>query len=235
MPSVADALAGARFHAPVSASKPTVLIAGADSRLGERILERLLGSGAYSRIHVLTSDAMRSTEKRLDAITFDEWTVRVDHVIAVIDDRDPTFAPPAPRKRTEIFSTLAIDDVPGLARRAEALGVGRFMLVTPIDPWSRPAALYAQLSNAMEAELSRLRFEALLLVRPSQQGGRRRQGHLVQRFLGLLVDTMRGLMVGKHPPMTLDGTAQAIIKAMFESPGGLTIIETERLHEVLKS
>jgi hypothetical protein len=235
MPSVADALAGAQFQAPAKAVKPTVLIAGADSRLGERILERVLGSGAYSRIHVLTADAMPSTEKRLDAVTLDEWTVRVDHVIAVVDDRDPAQASPIPRKRTEIFSALAIEDVPELARRADALGVRRFMLVTPLDPWSRPAALYAQLSNAMEAELHRLSFEALLLVRPSRQGGRRRQGHLVQRFLGLLIDTMRGMMVGKHPPMTLDSTAQAIVKALFESPAGLTIVETERLHEVLKS
>jgi hypothetical protein len=235
MPSVADALAGAQFQALAQAKRPTVLIAGADSRLGERILERLLGSGDYSRIHVLAADAMRSTESRLTALTFDEWTTRVDHVIAVIDDRDSGHAHLMPRKRTEIFSSLAIDNVPELARRAEALGVARFMLVTPTDPWSRPAAMYAQLDNVMEAELNRLRFESLLLVRPAHHDMRRRSGHFGERFLKLLLDTMKGLMAGKHPPMTLDNTAQAIVRAMFESPAGLTILETERLHELLKS
>ncbi|HYD79269.1 MAG TPA: hypothetical protein VEC06_05630 [Paucimonas sp.] len=235
MPSVADALAGARFQALAQAKRPTVLIAGADSRLGERVLARVLGSGEYSRIHVLAADAMRSTESRLLALTLDEWTERVDHVIAVIDDRDPGFSQSMPRKRTEIFSSLATDDVPQLARRAEALGVARFMLVTPTDPWSRPAALYAQLGNVMESELTRLRFEALMLVRPSHHGMRQRRGHLAQRILGMLVDTMRGMMVGKHPPMTLDHTAQVVVRAMFESRAGLTILESERLHELLKS
>jgi hypothetical protein len=235
MPSVADALAGAQFQALAPAKRPAVLIAGADSRLGERILERLLGSGEYSRIHVLASDAMRSTESRLAALTLDQWTTRVDHVIAVIDDRDPGSAHLMPRKRTEIFSSLSADDVPELARRAESLGVARFMLVTPTDPWSRPAAMYAQLANVMEAELNRLRFESLLLVRPSHHGGWQRRSHLAQRFLGLLIDTLKGLMVGKHPPMSLDKTAEAMVRAMFESPPGLTILETERLPEFLRA
>jgi hypothetical protein len=50
-----------------------------------------------------------------------------------------------------------------------------------------------------------------------------------------MADTMKGLMVGKHPPMSLDNIAQVIVQAMFESPAGLTILETERLHEFLKS
>jgi len=233
MPSVADVLAGAQFQPPAQSKRPTVLVAGASSRLGERILERLLGSGEYSSIHVLTADAMRSTESRLIALTLSEWTSRVDHVIAVIDDRDPGFAHPIPRKRTEIFSSLAIDDVPTLARHAEALGVARFMLVTPVDPWSRPAAMYAQLSNVMEAELNQRRFESLLLVRPAQHGSGQRKGQLAQRFLALLIDTMKNLMAGKHPPMSLDNTAKAIVKAIFQSPAGLSIVETERLHEFL--
>lgn len=234
MPSVNDALAGARFQAPAQAKRPTVLLAGADSRLGERILERLLGSGEYSQIYVLAVDTIRSTEKHLNAILLDDWTVCVDHVIAVINDRDPGSVHPISRKRTEIFSSLAVGDVPELARRAEALGTSRFMLVTPIDPWSRPAAMYAQLANVMEAELHRLRFETLLLVRPAQHSRRDRHGHFAQRFFGLIVDTMKSLMVGKHPPMSLDNTAQVIVRAMFESPAGLTILETERLHEFLK-
>jgi hypothetical protein len=235
MPSVADALAGAQFQAPAQAKRPSVLIAGADSRLGERILERVLGSGEYSRIHVLAADAMRSTESRLTALSFDEWTTRVDHVIAVVDDRDHGSAHLVPRKRTEIFSSLAVKDVPDLARRAEALGVVRFMLVTSTDPWSRPAAMHAQLANVMEAELTRLQFESLLLVRPAQYGMRHRSGQWRERFLRLLLDTMKGLMAGKHPPITLDKTAQAIVKAIFDSPAGLTILETERLHEILIS
>ena len=190
MPSVTDALVGSRFQAPTQAKRPTVLIAGADSRLGERILERLLGSGEYSQIYVLAADTMRSTEKHLNAILLDDWTICIDHVIAVINDRDLGRVHSISHKRTEIFSSLAVGDVLELAGRAEAHGTSRFMLVTPTDPWSTPAAVYAQLANVMEAELYRLHFEALLLVRPAQHGRGHRRGHFSQRFLGLMVDTM---------------------------------------------
>jgi hypothetical protein len=230
-----DALAGARYQVPVP-RKRSVLIAGAAGRLGERVLARLLGSGEYQRIHVLASEPMRSTESRLHALSLAQWHVPVDHVIAIVDDRDAASAVVMPYKRTEVFSSLASDEVLELAQRAESLGVARFMLVTPTDVLSQPAAVYAQLANLMEAQLHRMNFESLLLVRPSDHEIRMRRGGLGQRFWHLLVDTAAGLMVGdKHAPLSLNDTAHAVVQAMFRSGPGLTIIEIERLHQLLKT
>jgi|GEM_PF-6232187 len=239
MPSVADAIAGAQHPGQRAPKKPTVLVAGAAGRLGERILSRLLGSGDYSRIYVLANDDMRSTESRLTAVTLDHWNERVDHVIAVVEDRDAGGLAHIARKRTDIFSALEAAEVPAIAQRAESLGVARLMVVTPGDPGARPAAIYAQLANVMEADLARLQFEALLLVRPAGLGGAaaRPSGFsgLAQRFLHLLLDTARGLMVGKHPPLSLENAARAIVTAMFASAPGIHVIEPEKLHAFLKA
>ncbi len=126
MPTISDALAGARYQAPAQKLKQSVLLAGAASRLGERILARLLGSSEYQRIHVLASDAL---------------------------DRMPA-----------------------------------------------------------------------------------RGRSVAQRFWSVLVNTAAGLMVGaKHAPMSLDHTARAIVQAMYASQPGLTIIEMDHLHQILKA
>jgi hypothetical protein len=234
MPTITDALAGARYQAP-AVSQPSVLIAGAAGRLGERVLAHLLGCGKYRRIHALAAEPMRSTESRLHALTLAQWNERVDHVVAVIDDREPASPAVVSRRRTEVFCPLASGDVPELARRAEALGVARFMLVTPVNVLSQPAAIHAQPANQMEMQLHRMRFESLLLVRPSDHEIRLRRSGIGQRFWRLLVDTATGLMVGaRHAPLSLDNTARALVQALLAGGQGLTVIEMDCLHRILK-
>jgi hypothetical protein len=237
MPTITDAIAGARYQAPV-ARKPSVLVAGAASRLGERILARLLGTSHYQRIHVLASEPMRSTESRLHALSLGHWDERIDHVIAVVDDRHDAIVAATTQsgRRTDVFSPLAGKDVLALAQRAEALGVVRFMLVTPVDVLSQPAAVYAQLTNLMEMQLHGMDFESLLLARPSDHALRMRRRGLGQRFWGVLVDTAAGLMVGaRHAPLSLDDTARALVQALLSSEEGLCVIEMDRLHQILKT
>lgn len=234
-PTIADALAGARYGGAVAVETKSVLVAGAAGRLGERVLARVLGASEYSRIYVLASDAMRSTEAKLTALTQDEWTDHVDHVIAVVGEAGP-LAVSIERMRTEVFLPLPPDQVLPLARQAKAQGASRFMLVTPTDVLSQPGALYAQFSNLMETELHQLGFESLIIVRPSDHELRQRYGSFAARFVATLIDTARGLMVGlKHTPLSLEDTARAVVRAMLDSTQGLNIIETDRLHRLLKS
>lgn len=234
MPTVTDALAGARYQAPAT-SQPSVLIAGAAGRLGERVLAHLLGSGKYRRIHALASEPMRSTESRLHALTLAQWQERVDHVIAVVDDREPVSPAGVARRRTEVFCSLAGGDVLALAQRAEALRVARFMLVTPVNVLAQPAAMRAQPGDETEMQLHRMRFESLLLVRPSDHELRIRRSGIGQRFWRLLVDTAAGLMAGaRHAPLSLDNTARALVQALLAGEPGLSVIEMDQLHRILK-
>ncbi|MDB5764235.1 MAG: hypothetical protein JWQ21_3230 [Herminiimonas sp.] len=234
-PTVADALAGAQYRASTRTSHKTILIAGAAGKLGERILARVLGAPDYRRIYALASAPMASTEEKLTALTQTEWNFHVDDVIAVVGDDNKNAVLPA-RKRTEVFSSLFPGEVASLAHHAKSVGVSRFMLVTPTNVLSQPAAVYAQLANLMEAELHRIGFESLLLVRPSDHEIRQRQRGFARRLMSLVIDTATGLMVGlKHTPLSIEDTARAAVYAMQDSARGLTIIETDRLHRLLKS
>lgn len=234
-PTVADAIAGARYQVPAQSQRRSVLVAGAAGRLGERVLARVLAAPEYDRIYVLASEVMPSTEAKLTAVRESEWGCRVDHVIAVVSEQDNSAAH-SMRKRTEVFSALAAEQVVPLALQAKSLGVSRFMLVTPTNILSRPSAIYAQLANLMEAELHRIGFDALLLVRPSDQEMRQRQRGLPLRLLSLLIDTVTSLMAGaRHTPLSLEETARAAVCAMRESRSGLCIIEPEQLHQLVRS
>ncbi len=233
-PTIADALAGARYSVPVAAAAKSVLVAGAAGRLGERVLAKVLGAQEYQRIFVLASDAMRSTEAKLTALRRDAWESQVDHVIAVVSDGASNTAPLS-RKRTEIYLPLGPDQILPLARQAKEQGASRFMLVTLSDSMTRPAALHAQLGNLIEMDLHRMGFDSLIIVRPSLHEMRWRQGDIGRRLIALIVDTARGFMAGlKHAPLSLDDTARAVVWAMQDSAPGLRIIETEGLHQMLK-
>lgn len=234
-PTVADAIAGARYQAPTQTEKKSVLVAGAAGRLGERVLGRVLAAPEYDRIHVLASEVMPSTEAKLTALRESEWNYRVDHVIAVISEQVDGAALTS-RKRTEVFSALEAEQVVPLALQAKSLGVSRFMLVTPTNILLRPSAIYAQLANLMEAELHRIGFDALLLVRPSDHEMRQRQKGLPLRMLSLLIDTVTSLMAGTgHTPLSVEETARAAVRAMQDNRHGLCILEPEQLHQIVRS
>jgi uncharacterized protein YbjT (DUF2867 family) len=232
--TVADALAGARYQAPRRSRHKTVLIAGASGRLGERILAQALAAQHYQRIYVLTSDAMPSTEAKLTALRQADWTETVDDVIAVVGEHDQV-GMRSTSGRTGIFSTLTADQLMPLAFHAKSLGVARFMLVTPTNILLQPSAVYSQLSNLMEADLHQVGFEALLLVRPSDHEIRQRHKDLPARVLGLLIDTVTGLMAGaKHSPLSIENIARAAVRALQDSGPGLSIIEPDRLRQLIK-
>jgi hypothetical protein len=236
VPTVADALAGARYQPPVQSSRKSVLLAGAASRLGERILAQLLAAHEYERIYVLASEQIRSSEGKLVVLPQYDWNIHVDHVIAVVNESNHEPVVYA-RKRTEIFSSLGPNDILPIAQQAKALSASRFMLVTPINVLSQPTAVYAQLANLMEVELHHIGFESLLLVRPSDHEIRQHRQNIGQRLLHLLVSTATGLMVGlKYTPLSAERTAQAVVKAMLDADlAGLTILEPERLHQLLQA
>lgn len=232
-PTVADALAGARY-APASAAGKTALVAGASSRLGERILARLLSSPAYRRVYVLAANPMPSSEPKLTALPAAEWDVPIDDVIAVVDAAAGGPALSA-RQRSAVFTGLPLQELMPLARSARLKGTSRFMAVTPINVLAQPAALYGGLANLMETELHQLDFAALFLVRPSDRELRSRRRGIVKRLTGMLIDTAGSLMAGKrHAPLSIDDSARAIVRALQEESGRkLTIIETDHLHGLL--
>lgn len=233
-PSVADALAGARYQPPVADAAKTVLLAGAAGRLGERILVRLLGTAEYRQVHVMAEDTLPSTEPKLAPLTVSQWSHPVDHVIAVVSE-DAVVEQQGLRKRTEIYSSLPPSAILPLARQAANLGVRRFVLVTPTDVLFQPAAVYAQLANLMEVELHRIGFESLLLVRPSGNEVRRRHGNMGERLFHMLLNVAAGLMVGaRHAPLSLDRTARAVVQAMLDAKPGTSIIEHEHLHQLCR-
>lgn len=233
-PTIADVFAGAQYGLPAKTQRRRkVLLVGAASRLGERVLSRLLASSQYERIYVLTQDTLASTETKLCPMSISAWTHQIDDVIAVVSST-ATGATTLPRKRTEIYSSLAPNAVLAFATQAKAHGVTRFMLITPTDILTQPAAIYAQLANVMEVELHHIGFESLVVVRPSDYEIRQRNAGFGARYWNILLNTMTGLMVGKrHIPLSLEQTASAVVQAMLESDSGLRIIEADRLRMLL--
>lgn len=241
MASLQQALAGAQFTPPAAGQTArSVLLAGAAGRLGERILARLLGDMAYQTIHVLADIPLASTERKLRAVALPDWNFPVHDLVAVVSEPDAGAGTPGAGlarhgTRTGVYSPLHAGQLPDLARRARQLGVRRLMLVTPVDVLGQPSALHARIATLAEVELHQLGFESLILVRPGDHALRRQRRGLPSKVLGLLLDTVTGLMVGlRHAPLSVDDIARSAVDALAEEGEGLRILESDSLQERLR-
>jgi hypothetical protein len=206
-----------------AAPRRTALVLGAGGRLGERVLDQVLGQEAYERVFVWARQVVNGTVLKLLAVE-DPGALHVDDVYCVVGREGGS-------ARTDVFHTVAEHEILALARTVLAAGAKRFVMLTPVSAFSQPAAMYRQLQNVEELELAALPFDSLVIVRPSSWGmGRRDEGWFARIMRGA-IDQIAYTMAGKkHVPMTAQKVAEISVTQAMAAPAGLTIIEPDQLH-----
>lgn len=212
-------LRGAATEAP----RRTALLMGAGGRLGERMLDQLLGQTAYDKVFAWSRQPISGTVLKLVCVEAPD-ALQADDVYCVVGSAVDHL------RRTEVYHTVSENAVLDLARRVLANGAQRFILITPISAFSQPAALHNKLQNVAELELAALPFETLLVVRPSTWGmGRKEEGWFARMVRGA-IDQITHTMVGKrNMPMTAQRVAEVTVAQAVAAGRGLTILEPDQL------
>jgi hypothetical protein len=209
--------------AEAEAPRRTALLMGAGGRLGERMLDQLLGQPAYDKVYAWSRQPVSGTVLKLVCVETPD-ALRADDVYCVVGIGDDHL------RRTEVYHTVAETEVLDLARRVLANGAQRFILVTPISAFSQPAALHNKLQNIAELELAALPFEVLLVVRPSTWGMARPQEGWFARMVRGAIDQITNSMAGKrNMPMTAQRVAEVTVAKAVHASRGLTILEPDQL------
>lgn len=205
------------------APRRTALLMGAGGRLGERMLDQLLGQPAYDKVYAWSRQPVSGTVLKLVSVETPD-ALRADDVYCVVGHADDHL------RRTEAYQTVAEEDVLALAQRVLANGAQRFILVTPVSAFSQPAALHNKLQNVAELELAALPFESLLVVRPSTWGMGRSQEGWFSRMVRGAIDQITNTMVGKrNMPMTAQRVAEVTVAHAVNARRGVTILEPDQL------
>lgn len=213
---------GLRDAAP-DVPRRTALLMGAGGRLGERMLDQLLGQTAYDKVFAWSRQPVSGTVLKLVCVESPD-TLRADDVYCVVGSTDDHL------RRTEVYQTVNEDAILGLAQRVLANGAQRFILVTPISAFSQPSALHNKLQNVAELELAALPFETLLVVRPSTWGMGRQQEGWFARLVRGAIDQITYTMAGKrNMPMTAQRVAEVTVAQAVAAGRGLMILEPDQL------
>ncbi len=211
------------------------LVAGASGLVGGALVDRLLGSGDYSRIHLLSRRAlgMQSDRVREHLVDFERLEEasgaigRVDHAFCCLGTTIRKAGSQAAFRRVDHDYVLAF------GRLAANLGARSLVVVSSLgaDPDSRN--FYLRVKGETEGDLRQLDLVSLVIVRPSLLTGDRREFRPAERLGAVLLAAASPFMIGpmrRVRPVSASRVAEIMEQAAWEENAGVRIIESEQIH-----
>ncbi|RVU43050.1 NAD(P)H-binding protein [Rubrivivax rivuli] len=132
------------------------------------------------------------------------------------------------------FRAVDFDAVLAFARAAQASGVRRFAVVSALGASARSGGFYNRVKGEMEAAVTALGFETLLIARPSLlTGDRSALGQPPRRAEALaqtLMAPLGSLLPAAWRPIAGETVARALLHALHTAPAGVQVLDNGRLH-----
>jgi uncharacterized protein YbjT (DUF2867 family) len=203
----------------------TALIAGASGLVGGECLRRLLESGAYAKVVVLTRRSLGAAARhpklreivvdfaRLDSL---EAGLRADHVFCALGT---TIRKAGSREK---FREVDFEYPRHLAQLTLAGGARHFSLVSALGASSGSAVFYSHVKGELEDALRGMGWPSLCLLRPSVIAGERRESRPLERLSEMLLR----LGPATYRPVAAGAIAAAMIATAQREPRGVTVIES---------
>jgi len=210
------------------------LAVGVVGRLGEALLEALIGARRYSVVHVATRSPLESTLAKLQPLllTLQSSSASVpspiDDVYCCIGLRPGFYG------RDRAYVTVTGAEVPAIARLARAAAAKRFALIAPLPALDQLSAPGHGVRDAMELELVRAGFETLVLLRPADSG-RPSSGNPFERIARGLGGVLASYLIPQSmQPLRPELVARAAIEAMGGAGAGTHVMNAPAIRQLLK-
>lgn len=206
------------------------LVAGAVGRLGEALLNRVLGSGDYHEVVVLADTPMSLGVRGLSLAALDALPP-VDDAFVLLGDADDASAR-SYYGRDAPFVQVHGENCLAVTGAAVAHGAKRIVLVSPMPAWQQIGHFHRGLANAVELSVSQLPVESLVVLRPVREA-RRPGGSLVERFVAVYLSLQLLMLPRSVQAMTSDKLARCILEAMRRAGPGLEVRGADALPALL--
>lgn len=153
------------------ASSRTVLVAGATGLVGREILQGLVSDGTVAAVHVLARRPLDFSHPKLTAHVVDFAALRplprVDEVYLALGTTIKVAG------SQEAFRAVDHDANLAVAKAALAAGAKRLGLVSAMGADPQSSIFYSRVKGELEAAVTKLRYEGLVIARPSMLAGNR--------------------------------------------------------------
>ena len=215
-------------------SRHGVLLAGATGLIGRELTRQLLAQAPPVTLHALVRRLPDAAEERVG------W-LRVDFAklpaLPAADEAYCCLGTTIKQAGSQAaFRAVDFDAVVAFAQAARKAGVTRFGVVSALGASPRSATFYNRVKGEMEAAVSALGFERLVIARPSLLAGDRaalgqplRTGEQLALWL---TGPIAGLIPKGMRPINARAVARGMTVALRQTRAGVRIVESGELQEL---
>jgi len=219
---------GARLRAPTLGVERVALALGMTGALGEELLAALIGSPSYQRVHVAVTQTIVSAASKFHPWSVGSSPVTADDAFVCVTDDSVPLAPTSPLQRVGNGQLLAA------AQAARDAGARRLVVIAPLSALLQLNAASHTVSSEQELALVAMRFETLVIVRPTHDEFEDSRAPWLQRTVTSLGRSVLEIMLPAQVQALRPKTAAlAILAAVERVPPGVHVIGARELTEIV--
>ncbi len=200
-----------------------VLLLGATGLVGSECLQLLLEENSVSEIRIFSRSKISQTDKKITAIVspFSEMNdygsfFTVDAVLCALGTTIKKAG------SQQAFRLVDYDYPLTAAQIAKRNGAHHYLLVSALGANAHSAVFYNRVKGELENAILDLSFERTTIIRPSLLLGKRKEFRFAEQIAQLLTP----LFPKKYKPVQASSVAQTLVKQLFTTRSGKTIIES---------
>lgn len=203
----------------------TALVAGATGLIGQQLIKRLLNSGVYSRIKVLSRRPLNIEDSRIVTLITDfsnlaSLDLRADDAYCCLGTTLKIAGSRA------AFEKVDYQMVVDFATAARATGAKQFLVISAIGASAVSPSFYSRVKGRMEAAVSALDFEAVHILQPSlllgPRSDRRPAEDLAQKLSPALMPLFFGPLK-KYRPIRAEDVSDSMLKLALDGRRGVHV------------
>jgi uncharacterized protein YbjT (DUF2867 family) len=220
-------LQAASRSGPGHPPQPRLLIAGATGTLGNEVLRRLVGAGAFHDTQVLAREPITAGLKRVRVTVVAQgepqhWPAAAADVAVVMFDPPRLFY-----DRERALWTPTPEQLPALAGWLRASGVRTLAVVLPHAPGRLPEALKRGLASLDEHAVARLGFDRLLILRSARKPAALAQRSFPTRLAHWMLAIFNYMIPNREQPVRAVKVAELLAIALRIAPPGIHVAAPE--------
>lgn len=210
---------------------PRLLIAGATGVLGNEVLRRLVGGGAFPAAQVLAREPITAGLRGVRVALVppgepSEWPLTQADVGVVLFEPPRLFY-----DRERALWTPLPQQLPALARWMRACGVRTLAVVMPHAPGRLPDALKRGLASLDEQAVAAIGFERLLILRSAQKPGAVTHASAPARLAQWMLSIFKYMIPSSEQPVRAVKVAELLAIALRTAPPGIHVAAPEVVWE----
>jgi hypothetical protein len=205
------------------------LALGMAGALGEELLAALVAAPGYRLVHVALKQAIASATAKYRPWLIGSSVISVDDAYVSVTSSE-TFVP-----RTSPVACFDAGHLIDAAQIARDAGARRLVVVSPLSALLQMNAASHTVSSEQELALVQMKFETLVIVRPTQTDIADAAGPWIGRTARALGRMALDIMLPAHVQALRPRTAAlAILTAVERLPAGMHVIAARELLAVVE-